>query len=144
MGSTEMKQMGRGAKMGAMLLLLISAVSLSGVAAAQRGSQQRTPPPTNQPITPPNTTQPGILPPMETPGSMDGGIRARMEENRVKSANDDRHKRLASDVDKLVSLTNELKADLDKATRDELSLDVIRKAQEIEKLAHDVQNRMKN
>lgn len=128
-----------------MLLLLISGVSLSGVAAAQRGTQQRTPQSgTNQPITPPNTTQPGILPPIDTPGSMDGGIRARMEEGRVKSANDDRHKRLATDVDKLLSLTNELKADLDKANKDELSLDVIRKAQEIEKLAHDVQNRMKN
>ena len=144
MRSAEMKQMGRAARIGAMLLLLISAVSLSGMATAQRGAQRTQPSSTNQPITPPNTTQPGILPPLDTPGSMDGGIRARMEEGRVKSANDDRHKRLATDVDKLVSLTNELKADLDKASKDELSLDVIRKAQEIEKLAHDVQNRMKN
>ena len=144
MRSAELKQMGRAAKTGVMLLLLISGVSLSGVAAAQRGAQRTQPTGTNQPVTPSNTTQPGILPPMDTPGSMDGGIRARMEEGRVKTANDDRHKRLASDVDKLLSLTNELKADLDKTNKDELSLDVIRKAQEIEKLAHDVQNRMKN
>ena len=146
MRPADRRQMGRPAKTGAMLLLLISGVSLSGVAAAQRGSQRSTPPPpvTNQPITPSTTTQPGIIPPIDTPGSMDGGLRARMEEGRVKSANDDRHKRLATDVDKLVSLTNELKADLDKTSKDELSLDVIRKAQEIEKLAHDVQSRMKN
>lgn len=131
------------AKSGAMLVLLTGAMGLSGVAMAQRGAPH--PPPTNQPVTPPNTTSPGVLPPMDFPDTTpDGGIRGRMEEGRVKGLNDDRHKRLASDVDKLVSLTNELKADLSKTTKDELSLDVIRKAQEIEKLAHDVQNRMKN
>jgi len=71
-------------------------------------------------------------------------MRARMEEQRVKAMNDDRHKRLSADVDKLLSLTNELKSDVDKANKDELSIDVIKKAQEIEKLAHDVQSRMKN
>jgi hypothetical protein len=44
----------------------------------------------------------------------------------------------------LLALTTELKSDVDKANKDELSLDVMRKAAEIEKLAHDVQNRMKN
>jgi hypothetical protein len=47
-------------------------------------------------------------------------------------------------VDRLLALTNELKTDVDKSSKDELSLDVIRKAGEIEKLAHDVQSRMKN
>jgi hypothetical protein len=37
-----------------------------------------------------------------------------------------------------------LKTDVNKTNKDELSLDVMRKAQEIEKLAHDVQSRMKN
>lgn len=67
-----------------------------------------------------------------------------MGPDRTKMINEDRHKRLQSDVDKLVSLTSQLKTDVAKAEKDELSLDVIRKAQEIEKLAHDVQNRMKN
>ena len=75
---------------------------------------------------------------------MDPGVRAHMDAERLKAANDDRHKRLVLDVDRLISLTNELKTDVDKTDKDELSLEVIRKAQEIEKLAHDVQSRMKN
>lgn len=57
---------------------------------------------------------------------------------------DERHKRLESDMAKLVELTNQLKVEVDKATKDELSLDVVRKAAEIEKLAHDVKERMKS
>ena len=56
---------------------------------------------------------------------------------------DDRRKRLVADTDKLVALTGELKSELEKASKDELSLDVVRKAAEIEKLAHDVKERMK-
>ena len=86
-----------------------------------------------------------MLPTLDSPnGAADPGIRAHMEAERVKAVNDDRHKKLVSDVDRLISLSNELKTDVDKANKDELSLDVIRKAQEIEKLAHDVQGRMKN
>ena len=57
---------------------------------------------------------------------------------------DERRKRLMADTAKLVALTNELKAEVDNTSRDELSLDVVRKATEIEKLAHDVRERMKN
>ncbi len=57
---------------------------------------------------------------------------------------DERHKRLLSDTAKLVELTNDLKNEVDKANKDELSLDVVRKAAEIEKLAHDVKERMKS
>ncbi len=56
---------------------------------------------------------------------------------------DERRKRLMADTARLVALTNELKTEVDKSSRDELSLDVIRKATEIEKLAHDVRERMK-
>jgi hypothetical protein len=57
---------------------------------------------------------------------------------------DERRKRLQADTAKLVELTNELKNEVDKANKDELSLDVVRKAAEIEKLAHDVKERMKS
>ena len=57
---------------------------------------------------------------------------------------DERHKRLQADTAKLVELTNELKAEVDKAAKDELSVDVVKKAAEIEKLAHDVKERMKS
>jgi hypothetical protein len=102
---------------------------------------QRTPDPTR-----PATSQPSVLPPEDagTLESPEGPIRARMKEERVKALNDDRHKRLEDDVSKLQALTTELKTDVDKADKDELSLEVMHKAAEIEKLAHDVQNRMKN
>ncbi|HTV09671.1 MAG TPA: hypothetical protein VMD97_11560 [Candidatus Aquilonibacter sp.] len=97
------------------------------------------------PMAPGTTQPPTMIPSADLPGvNMDPGVRAHMDAERLKAANDDRHKRLEADVDKLISLTNELKTDVDKTNKDELSLDVIRKANEIEKLAHDVQSRMKN
>lgn len=52
-------------------------------------------------------------------------------------------KQLADDTAKLESLANELKAELDKSGKDTLSLSVIRKADQIEKLAHKVRSEMK-
>lgn len=52
-------------------------------------------------------------------------------------------KELADDTAKLVTLANELKAELDKSSKDTLSLSVIRKAQQVEKLAHKVRDEMK-
>lgn len=55
----------------------------------------------------------------------------------------DRRKRLLSDTAKLVALSNELNEEVKNTSKDELSLEVVRKAEEIEKLAHDVKERMK-
>ena len=52
------------------------------------------------------------------------------------------HNKLAAMWDSAAALFNELRSD-HKAI-DELLVEVIRKAAEIEKLAHDVQSRMKN
>ena len=57
--------------------------------------------------------------------------------------NADRQKQLVDDTAKLVSLANALKDEVDKSTKDELSLEVVRKADEIEKLAHNVKEKMK-
>jgi hypothetical protein len=73
-----------------------------------------------------------------------GPVNPRLNAERARAFNEERHKRLEDDVARLQALTNELKTDVDKANKDELSLDVMRKAAEIEKLAHDVQSRMKN
>lgn len=105
----------------------------SGVVHAQKTQQPKIPP----------YMQPGPDPLNPTPALPDP-VRAKMDEERMKAMNDDRHKRLAADVDKLLALSTELKTDVDKTTKDELSVEVIKKAQEIEKLAHDVQSRMKN
>lgn len=108
----------------------------SGVVHAQKGQQPPKVPPYMQNST--DALNPNANPPVPDP------LRVKMDEERMKAMNDDRHKKLTADVDKLVSLTNELKTDVDKTNKDELSVEVIKKAQEIEKLAHDVQSRMKN
>jgi hypothetical protein len=56
----------------------------------------------------------------------------------------ERQAQLRSDTEKLVSLTAELKQHVDKAGANILSMDVIKKAQEIQKLAKSVQDKMKN
>lgn len=55
----------------------------------------------------------------------------------------DRQKKIAEDSAKLLQMANELKAEVDKTTKDQMSLEVIRKADEIEKFAHDLKLRMK-
>lgn len=59
------------------------------------------------------------------------------------AANAARQKDLAAKSAELLKLATELKAEVDKTTKDTLSLTVIRKAGEIEKLAHDIKEKMK-
>jgi hypothetical protein len=81
--------------------------------------------------------------PSTTTPSADSKDPNSMRENAARSRSEERHKRLVDDTAKLLQLSNELKSDVDKATKDELSVQVIQKAAEIEKLAHDVRERMK-
>ena len=83
--------------------------------------------------------QRGLEPPEPT-GPLAASNASRLEHLRE----DDRHKRIVADTARLVALTNELKEDVEKASKDQLSLDVVRKAAEIEKLARDVKERMKS
>jgi hypothetical protein len=64
-------------------------------------------------------------------------------EQQAKLQNNDRQKRLVADTDKLLALATDLKQQVDKTTKDTMSVDVIKKADEIEKLAHSVKERMK-
>jgi hypothetical protein len=91
-----------------------------------RGSSQTT----NTPSVPP------IGPPDMSPSPQ-------MEQDQAKMRNADRQKQLVTDTEKLLALATELKTDVDKSNKDMLSLDVIRKAEEIEKLAHMVKEKMK-
>jgi len=52
-------------------------------------------------------------------------------------------KQLTDDTAKLLTLANELKAELDKSSKNTLSLSVIKKAEQVEKLAHKVRDEMK-
>ena len=67
----------------------------------------------------------------------------RMERERIKGLNKDRQKKLKEDTDKLLQLATELKEYVDKTNENILSLDVIKKTDEIEKLAKSVREKMK-
>jgi hypothetical protein len=69
--------------------------------------------------------------------------RARITHEIEKKAAKDRLAALKSDTDKLLKLSVELKQYVDKSDENVLSLDVIRKADEIEKLARSVKDKMK-
>ena len=61
----------------------------------------------------------------------------------AKKANEERQAALKADTDKLVKLAGELKDYVDKSNENVLSLEVLKKADEIEKLAHTVKDKMK-
>lgn len=69
--------------------------------------------------------------------------RAKMERDMAKKANQERHAALKKDTDKLLKLATELKEYVDKTNENMLSMDVVKKADEIEKLAHSVRDKMK-
>jgi hypothetical protein len=65
------------------------------------------------------------------------------KEKQERLQNDDRQKQLISDTDKLLQLATELHTDVAKTNKNVLSVDVIKKADEIEKLAHSVKVKMR-
>jgi hypothetical protein len=64
-----------------------------------------------------------------------------MEQQRMRV--NERQKRLEADTEKLVALTTALKEQVDESNKNILSVDMIKKAEEIEKLAHSVKERIK-
>ena len=107
-------------------ILLVCFIAVS--AAAQ---QVQTPRPAMPPVT--------ASPPMVD----DNDPNSRLEHEMQKKAAKERVAELKSDTDKLVKLSMELKGYVDKSDENVLSLDVIRKAEEIEKLAKSVREKMK-
>jgi len=79
---------------------------------------------------------------MGRPDSTDP-LAGRMEEQQIKSRNSDRHRRMVADTDKLVTLTKELKDQVETSDKPLEPNDVGKKAEEIEKLAKSVKDRMK-
>jgi DNA anti-recombination protein RmuC len=61
----------------------------------------------------------------------------------VKKQNEQREQDIKKDTDKLLELATELKQYVDKTNENIISLDVIRKAEQIEKLAKTVKDKMK-
>lgn len=66
-----------------------------------------------------------------------------MQKKMQKKANAQRQAELKRDTEKLLKLSTELKDLVDKTNENLLSLDVIKKAEEIEKLAHNVKTKMR-
>ena len=66
------------------------------------------------------------------------------QEKQATMRNDERQRRLVADTDKLLALATELHADVAKTDKHVLSIDVIRRAEEIERLARGVKDRMKS
>ena len=94
----------------------------------QLPSQQPPPPP---PANAPQTDEPGPAVP------------SRIQKEMEKKANEQRQAELKRDTERLLKLSTELKDFVDKSNENILSVDVIKKADEIEKLAHSVKTRMR-
>jgi hypothetical protein len=96
------------------------------------------------------TTQSSRLPGSSLP-SIDGKdpeepldpMAAKQQADRARMAADERQKHIVDETTRLLQLATELKQDVDKSNKNQMSLDVIRKADDIERLAHDVKTRMR-
>jgi hypothetical protein len=104
------------------------------------GRLQQGPP--GPPPNPPGVTPHQIYPTPAAKGMSDGDAEQTRQVD-YEAANAERKRRIADESARLLKLATELKAEVDKTTKDTLSLNVIRKADEIEKLAHSVKETMK-
>lgn len=82
---------------------------------------------------------------MQNPGSPSttDENEARIQRDMAKKANQERQAQLKRDTDKLLKLATELKEYVDKSNENTLSVNVVKKAEEIEKLARSVKDKMK-
>ncbi len=69
--------------------------------------------------------------------------REKLEKEMEKKANQQRQAQLKQDTEKLLQLSTELKQYVEKTNENVLSVNVIKKAEEIEKLAHSVKEKMR-
>jgi len=68
----------------------------------------------------------------------------KIRQEQLKKINSARQAAIKKDTDKLLQLATELKQSVDKSNEHTLSLDVVKKAEEIEKLARSVKDKMKS
>lgn len=84
----------------------------------------------------------GQLPGEQRPDQQDEDVQ-RLERERQKKADAQRYDNLKRDTDRLLQLATDLKQAVDKSNQHTMSLDVIKRAGEIEKLAKSVKEKMK-
>ena len=88
------------------------------------------------------TPQNPHIPPIDQNADQDHAP-SKMEREMAKKANKERQAAIKRDTDKLLELATQLKENVDKSSENTLSMDVIKKADEIEKLAKSVKDKMK-
>ncbi len=81
--------------------------------------------------------------PPDPMGPMGPNLPSSAREKVARAQNEERQKRLEADTDKLLQLATQLHTDVAKTDKNILSVDVIKRAEEIEKLAHAVKERMR-
>ena len=120
----------RFARVGWLLRLLLVGLTVSSLWVGGSGRQIPQ-------VMPPPPPSPNPAPPS------DDSNRERIEKDMAKRANQEREAQLKRDTERLFKLATELKDYVDKTDENTLSLNVIKKADEIEKLAHSVKEKMK-
>lgn len=118
-------------KMMCATILLAAIFSPVSPAWAQQGLPQGSHTP-RSPFPEPGADASGVAP-------LPPSVKERLAQQRLT----EQQKKMIADTDRLLQLATELKADMDKTTKDTMSIEVIKKADEIEKLAHSVKERMK-
>lgn len=84
-----------------------------------------------------------VKPSESTQASVDAREKAAEDQHAATSPVSERQKKLAADTDKLLALATDLKKSVDKTNKDILSVEVVKKAEEIEKLARSMKNETK-
>jgi hypothetical protein len=72
------------------------------------------------------------------------GAQRQMLRRMAQERNVNRQKEIVTDTDKLLTLAKKLKEEVDKSNKDQLSVDVVDTANQIEKLAKSVKERMRD
>ncbi|MGA8152642.1 MAG: hypothetical protein WB952_16950 [Terriglobales bacterium] len=114
---------------------LLSGLLLTFVLAVRSVGQTSVPPPMPNPNFPSQGSPQAPSPEQET--------QDRIQKEMAKKANQERQAQLKRDTERLFKLATELKQSVDKSNENMLSVDVVRKAEEIEKLARSVKDKMK-
>lgn len=134
MRSGEIGQVARVAMLSAAALLAVG--GLASHTAAVMAQKSSVPERNADPIQPP-ATQPGAM------TSEDPSIAGRVGQDRIEAMKmADRRNHAQKDIEKMVALTNELQAGFAKTNQGDLPLDLVKKAKEVEKLAHDLQTQI--
>lgn len=84
-----------------------------------------------------------IFPQQERPPKENEEWITQQQREQARQRNVERQKKLKQDTDRLLELATELKQYVDRSNENTLSVDVVKKCEEIEKLAKDVKNKMK-